>query len=40
MQGVVPQKDTLLGAELELMRIEWSQIWSARAAKSTEPTVV
>jgi hypothetical protein len=36
IQGVVPQKNTLLGAELELMRVEWSQIWPASAAKSTK----
>jgi hypothetical protein len=40
MQGAIPQKDTLLGAELELMRVEWSQICPASTAKSTEPTVV
>jgi hypothetical protein len=40
MQGAVPQKNTLLGVELELMHVEWSQIWPASVAKSTKPTVV
>jgi hypothetical protein len=40
MQGDIPQKNTLLGAELELMRVEWSQIWPASTAKSTKSTVV
>jgi hypothetical protein len=40
MQGAVPQKDTLFGAELELMRVEWSQIWPASVTKSTKHTVV
>jgi hypothetical protein len=40
MQGVVPQEYALLGAELELMRVERSQIQPASTAKCTKPTVV
>jgi hypothetical protein len=40
MQGVVPQEYALLGAELELMRVERSQIRPASTTKCTKPTVV
>jgi hypothetical protein len=40
MQGVVQQEYALLGAELELMHVERSQIRPASTAKCTKPTVV